>query len=427
MQRRYYLHQRRGIFYAELVDPATGLKLTARSCGTANRDDALLIVADWLKNGIPKPRTNKGDRRSVTLAFDLQAILTAIRKADIDATGAMQIVSALKERELIDIPAVAKSKTAKNLVPELLRFWDYEKSEYIRDKLAHGHTIGKRHAYEMTNRVKKNWSAYFADKPLLQVTRKDLKNFAFELLEGGLSTATVNLTMSAGLTAFAYWHREGIMPTNLADGFERFTGDKEKRGVLTVDEAAALFSRKWADDAARVGNLLSATTGLRAGEVLAIRKSDIGDTVLNVVHSWTGKELKAPKNGEARKVPLLPEVRAALLELLKGNPHTASIDPFVFWGIDAEKPRSDGKFLLDGLHRELDAMGIQWRERNIVFHSHRHFYAARMSDIATADKVRRITGHRSAAVFESYADHVTEQNLIEMLELERDAFAGLVA
>jgi integrase len=197
--------------------------------------------------------------------------------------------------------------------------------------------------------------------------------------------------------------------------------------VLTVEETAALFARKWGDGAARVGNLLAATTGLRAGEVLAIRKSDIGDTVLNVVHSWTGKELKAPKNGEARKVPLLPEVRAALLDLLKGSPHTDCIDPFVFWGIDAGKPRSDGKFLLDGLHRELDAMRIQWRERNIVFHSHRHFYAARMADIAAADKVRRITGHRSAAVFESYADHVTEQNLSEMLELERGAFAGLVA
>jgi integrase len=233
--------------------------------------------------------------------------------------------------------------------------------------------------------------------------------------------------MSAGLTAFAYWHREGIVPVNLADGFERFTGGKQKRGVLTVDEAASLFARTWSDEAARVGNLLAATTGLRAGEVLAIRASDIGTTTLRVEHSWTGTELKAPKNGEVRWVPLLPEVRIALLKLLANNPHTDCVDVFIFWGIEAGRPRSDGKFLLDGLHKELDAMHIQWRERNIVFHSHRHFYAARMSDITTADKVRRITGHKSAAVFESYADHVTEQNLSEMLELERTAFAGLLS
>jgi hypothetical protein len=33
--RRYYLHTRyEGIFYAELIDPATGRKLAARSTGT---------------------------------------------------------------------------------------------------------------------------------------------------------------------------------------------------------------------------------------------------------------------------------------------------------------------------------------------------------------------------------------------------------
>jgi integrase len=404
------------------------LKLTARIPGTAAHNDALLIVADWFKNGISNPRTNKDDCRSVQLAFDLPSILQAIRKAEIDSSGAMSIVAALRERELIDVGIVAKSETAKNIVPELLCFWDYEKSDYIRDKLAHGHTIGKRHAYEMTNRVKLYWNAYFGDKPLLKVTRQDLKDFALKLFDSGLSADSVNKILGAGLTAFTFWHREGLIPGNPAEGFERFAGDKEKRGVLSIDEAAALFARKWGDEVARVGNLLAATTGLRAGEVLAIRKSDIGDTVLNVVHSWSATEgLKAPKNGEARKVPLLPEVRRALLDLLKGNPHTDCIDQFVFFGIDRGKPRGDSKFLLDGLHRELDAMGIQWRKRNIVFHSHRHFYAARMADIAAADKVRRITGHRSAAVFESYADHVTEQNLSEMLELERSAFAGLLS
>lgn len=56
--RRYYLHTRHnGIFYTELVDPQTGVKLTARSTGTKNRDEALLIIAEWLKSGIPTGRS----------------------------------------------------------------------------------------------------------------------------------------------------------------------------------------------------------------------------------------------------------------------------------------------------------------------------------------------------------------------------------
>jgi hypothetical protein len=56
--RRYYLHTRNGIFYAELVSPK-GRKLAARSAGTATEDEALLVVADWLKNGVPTDRDRK--------------------------------------------------------------------------------------------------------------------------------------------------------------------------------------------------------------------------------------------------------------------------------------------------------------------------------------------------------------------------------
>ena len=79
MRKRYYLYQRKGTFYAILTDPATGAMLTARTTGTATREDALLVVADWMRDGIPAARAAAG-RRSVGLAFDLQAILTAIRK-----------------------------------------------------------------------------------------------------------------------------------------------------------------------------------------------------------------------------------------------------------------------------------------------------------------------------------------------------------
>ena len=121
---------------------------------------------------------------------------------------------------------------------------------------------------------------------------------------------------------------------------------------------------------------------MRQGEVLAIRGADIGDAVLNVSHSWSVADgLKSPKNGEARKVPLLPEVKAALLAQPAKTPHTdiPEAERFVFWGMSADKPRTDGGSMLDALHAELETMSIDWRTRNIVFHGWRHFYAARMA------------------------------------------------
>lgn len=69
---------------------------------------------------------------------------------------------------------------------------------------------------------------------------------------------------------------------------------------------------------------------------------------------------------------LLPEVLAALFDLLEGSLHIDFIDTFVF-DTYVDKPRYDSKFLLDGLRSKLDAMNIRWHERNIVFHSRRHF------------------------------------------------------
>jgi integrase len=177
-------------------------------------------------------------------------------------------------------------------------------------------------------------------------------------------------------------------------------------------------------------SLLSATTGMRQGEVLAVRGGDIGEAVLNVAHSWSAADgLKSPKNGEARRVPLLPEVREALLAQLATNPHTdiPEAERFVFWGLAPDKPRYDGVFMLAALHAELDARGIDWRARNIVFHGWRHFYAARMADIEAADKVSRITGHKSRAVFDAYADHVTEAAIVDMGKAAAAVFAGVLA
>jgi integrase len=139
-----------------------------------------------------------------------------------------------------------------------------------------------------------------------------------------------------------------MIPADIAGGFERYSGKATVRGVLAVEEATALFARPWADAAAYARNLLSATTGMRQGEVLAVRGGDIGEAVLNVSHSWSPADgLKSPKNGEVRRVPLLPEVREALLAVLAGNPHTdiPEAERFVFWRVGPDKPRAEGGFM----------------------------------------------------------------------------------
>jgi integrase len=336
MRRKFYMHKRGGVFYACLVNRETGLSMSARSTG---------------------------ERRKVEAAFDLDGILRGIRKAELDSGAALAIVKALKGRGLIDIGAVPAGKGSVSFTDFLTQFFDYEKSPYVRDRLAHGHSIGRSYCRESLKVIRLFWEPAFKGRTLASITRNGLKSFSLSL-PADKSASYKNSILNAGLIPLGWAYEEGMIPADVAKDFERYSGKAGKRGVLTVDEAGTLFAKPWADTAAMAANLLSATTGMRQGEVLAIRDGDIGEGVLNVAHSWSAADgLKTPKNGEAR---------------------------------------------------------------NIVFHGWRHFYAARMADIEAADKVSRITGHKSRAVFDAYAGHVTEAAIMDMGKAAA-VFAGVLA
>jgi integrase len=421
--RRYYLHTRHnGIIYAELVDPQTGAKLTARSTGTKDRDEALLAIAGWLKSGVPTGRVRKP--RTLEAAAGIENVLKVIKRAELNSDDALRIVRALKGLGLIDTAAAKLGRGSVPFAEFLEEFWDYEASPYIREKLAHGQGIGKRHCYESMSRFNRYWQPAFQGRALNSIARQDLKGFSLALADRGLAPASVNKIMAVGTTCLAWAFREGIIPVDPTVGLVNFSGAVKRRGVLTPLEAQALFSAQWRDRRAYAASLLACTTGLRCGEVLAIRRGDIGDRALNVLHSWSAYDgLKSPKNGEARRVPLLPEVRAKLLELAGENPHGP--EGFIFYGTLADKP-IDRKVMLDGLHEALAAIGIDGKARGIVFHSWRHYYAARMADRMTADQVSRVTGHKSRAVFEEYADHVTDENLEEVGRVGAEVFGNIL-
>ena len=123
-------------------------------------------------------------------------------------------------------------------------------------------------------------------------------------------------------------------------------------------------------------------------------------------------KLKTTKTNEERKVNLYPEIKPALMKLLADNPHKVD-DPFVFYSIYPDQPM-DGKILLKGLCEACEAAGIDNKERNICVHSHRHFWAAHMTTSMNKDKLMKITGHRTTAIYDEYANHEESRNLEEV-------------
>jgi integrase len=434
--RRYYLHTRHnGIFYAELTTPE-GRKLVARSTGTTDRDEALLVVAEWLKHGVPVGRERKP--RPADAVMELDGILRAVRGADLDGDDALKIIGALKDRGLVSV--VAAQATGRGAVPFvrfLEEFWDYDRSEYIRDRLSHGYRFSRRHAHECQNRLKSALAPFFKDKKLNGVTTEDLKRLSNELAGRGLATSTINQIMLAAVTPLKWAFSQKIIPANPAVGLTRFSIVNKERGVLAEAEAAEVFSVEWEDKRAFVASLVAVTTGARSGECLALRRSDIGEDTLNIQHSYSALDrLKAPKNGRKRAAPLLPEVRAALLDLLRDNPHQID-DPFVFYSLRDDRP-VDPKVILDGLHTAIDTLNakrkaenpeaeaIDWKKRGVVFHSWRRYFCSRMTDELDGEKVARVSGHLSKSVFKKYSDHIETKNVEEVGSVAARVFSNIL-
>ncbi len=157
---------------------------------------------------------------------------------------------------------------------------------------------------------------------------------------------------------------------------------------------------------------------------------DVGEDRLYIRHSWGFADgLKATKNREEREVPLLPVVRDPLRDLGKENPHGTSDERFVFYGILADKPL-DAKVLGNGFTDALHAIGIDEasrRARGLVFHSLRHCFATALADRIDQRQAMKATGHRTSVVFESYANHESENDLASIGKASEDAFGKVLA
>jgi integrase len=124
-----------------------------------------------------------------------------------------------------------------------------------------------------------------------------------------------------------------MIDRDITAGITWFSGKPKERQILSPETAAAVFRVRWNDNRTRLANMLSMITGMRAGEIKALRVQDIVKDCLYVRHSFNNRDgLKTTKNNENRTVELpFPGLIAELIDIAKQNPHGVGMDSFVFW------------------------------------------------------------------------------------------------
>jgi integrase len=432
---RFSVFQRSGRnFYVQFYDEASGRRLSPRSLGTQDRDQAMFLAGQWAIQGVPD---REGKARPVAEAATVASVLAALREAPLTHKDAEAAVRILRGRGLLTPPRADMRDAAEFLA----EFWDYDKSPYIASRLAHGLRATRRHCKDMSHRVNKIKTLLPPGLALHEITQAHLEAVGRALKAEGYAPASINKTFGAAKAAIRWAHERGIISTDPSAGVEGYSGGPVRvRGILDAAEVRALFSAPWDDERARVACLTAATTGCRLGEILALQAQDIGDGVLYVRHSYSLADgLKSTKTGKERAVPLLPTVKAALLALEATSPHPAGPTRFVFAGRKPDQP-IDRNRILDGMRRALVSMhGVEWDKeparvailaeyssRGIDFHSWRHFYTKHLTAKVDRSLAQKATGHATTQMLEHYAEHTDKADMQALTVAAVDAFDGII-
>lgn len=438
----YVTKNEHGYYRAIFVNQETGAVTVAKSTHSKNKTEAMMIATEWYKNGVPKGTTNSKTNTLQQCNFNSGLNLTnLVNRLSSDEASQLFNLLALKfgfnMTQNIAVNAIqnnvqitntitppAETKPGKpriKLIEYLKGFWDYDNSEFIKRYLAHGNNMTKKHTQNMESLIKNYWQPYFGDETYIdELDKPTLDDFFFYLYsERQLKGGTVNKAINVGSRAMSYLFENGKIEKNPMFGVERFNPQQLERGIPTETEVKALLDLNWKNDVYKLAFKLGIYCGLRAGEISGLRVCDLDldADIIHIRHSWSEVDgLKCPKNSDVRDLPIDHTTLLQLESLAKENPNYSDMSFVFFSNVKPEQPYWPS-YYSDGLYEALEQIGIseeQRKERNIVFHSLRHFCATILSQRTDLKTVQAFMGHRTEEMSKHYSDHETQEKLNNM-------------
>jgi integrase len=397
-----------------------GKYLRPVSTGKKNEADAIQAAFAMLRDGIPQ------GKKSVTV-HDL-SLKDMVRKMN-TGTEADIVLSEMKRLGWVKSVILKNTPQAVDFISFLTSFWDWNTSPYINDKLRKKHGIHKMHCLKQGQAINLYWKPFFQGRYLGDITANDIDEFITHMGTKTLSASRKNVVIKAGTKPIRWAFSKGKIDVDPTRGHTMFSVEDRERHILSPTAAAATFRVVWKDERAKIANMLASVTGMRSGEILALRLQDLGKDCIYVRASWNrADKLKPTKNNEPRTVEIpFPDLIYELVKLAHENPWGVSPDSFVFWADTKKDIPMRGRILVDGLRDALKKVGFTEKEATMyLFHGWRHFFTSYMVRRLDKKLLKSQTGHKTDIMIARYSDHelVGDKELIQAKE--REAFAGLL-
>jgi len=376
-------------WYVSFKNPYTQKYGTKKSTGSTSKTEATKIAYQMLFDG-------KGNA--------VKSVIDALRTMELTAKDAQDIIDVLESKDLISTVIAKSDAGARDFVGYLEEFWDYDRSPYVKEKLHKNHSIHRSYVKSSRNCVELYWKPFFKNRPIGTLNKNDLNSF-MDSLGSTISGARKNNIVKVGTIALKWAYNNHIIPADITKGIVWFSKKSQERVIFTPEQAAQIFSHPWPHETSRLANILAMTTGLRAGEIMALRKKDLGEDCVYISHSWNQVDKqKTTKNNENRIAYILfPEIREGLVKLAENNPYGEGMDGYVFWASIPGKPRENTAWLQD-LRQVASELGFA-NINDITFHGWRHFFTTYLYSELDEKILQKATGHKTIEMLRHYANH----------------------
>lgn len=305
--------------------------------------------------------------------------------------------------------------TRKKIQSKLVRdyfepFFDYDRCPLVQDKRERGGHVSVEGCKNNRNNMRKFVIPELGSKSMQELTPEICNKFLRKMPEKyGIKPQTANKVFIAFRQVLEYAVQEGVISSNPARGIKQLISKPEPRGCFTSSQIKMLFSDHWDDYIVEWMCKLSALTGMRQGEILALSNEQLHDDYITVDRAYArGEGRKSPKSGKVRTVPVLPEIINELRRMpSKGD--------FVF-SITGKKV--DIKTIANVLNRRMEKCGIDYKAEKLSFHSFRHFFNTRLvASGLQGEQVRAVIGHESEEMTEHYL-HLSAEDLKQVLDVQ---------
>ena len=149
------------------------------------------------------------------------------------------------------------------------------------------------------------------DRPAGEITTAEIAALLDAVADSGVTPRTVNARRATLLAIFNYGRKHAGLQDNPVHGVdkrrERQQPPLATYSVAEVERLAGACEKSQDAEVVRA----AAYTGLRMGELRALRWSDVGEDVLTVSRALSAGVESGTKGGRVRYVPLVPQAKAA--------------------------------------------------------------------------------------------------------------------